>query len=164
MRRVAFILLLSLASGCHPTIRRDPIEPASIGGWLWTATFRLDSSKSFRGRPSEPHVLASVVFTDSTARRKPRHEWWAFYRVDFGPFFGSRFQGSDSNAVTAWWVQGRRQEFALWLRPTHQIGAILLVGRLEGDSLVGTWHESWCCGGRAGGHFVMHRRGRFPYP
>jgi len=164
MRTVGVALSLSVIIGCSPSFRRDVIEPARVAGWLWHVTFMLDSTRSFRGRPIQGQIDAAVVLTDSTLRRKPNHERWAFYRADFGPLFGTHFTISDTTARAWWWVSHGRREFALTLPSTHQIGWIEVVGGLEGDSLLGRWREGWCCGGQAQGTFIMRRVRRFPYP
>ncbi len=148
----------------------DPIQPAALIGPDWKVTFQLDSANRFISPPTWREVSGLIVLKDSAASNEAiveaRRGRVGRYRIDFTPFFGARFARDVSTSIAGatstddfltrahWWIYGR--ELVVVLTPQMSHGPVTFVGRLYGDSVVGTWNQrAYCCG--AYGRFVMRR-------
>ena len=118
----------------------------------------LEKSSVFGPQPLAREVAGAVVFSCSIATTKPRQERWVFYRIDLRAFSGAVTSSSDSTKAAQWWVQDGQRELVLWISSQDQATRLMLVGRMESDSLVGWWHHTRGPKGPwARGAFVMHR-------
>jgi hypothetical protein len=144
------LTLLLLAAGAAAACTDVPYRGPLLG--TWTVSMTLEAGLPGHRVPPGTTVTGLVIVPDSapiTPRSFPDDAAPADVRVDLRPF-GLRIEPRKQPLVRDQGGGGVRLQ--LGSAPDE----LVLVGRLEGDSVAGMWYDEFRSGGAAG-RFVMHR-------
>ena len=150
---------LALLAGCGAGVRPGSADrPERLDG-RWAMVLRLEEPIQLLGDTAAGPVRGELSLIDNRAVRsapglagRPTH--YGVYAADFAPFGFAAGVGRVPTAV-ARLLGADSVEIAL--DPEGE-RAVVLAGRLAGDSVAGHWSYEWGRTTGAAGRFVMRRR------
>jgi hypothetical protein len=148
------LMVLAAATGIGVACAEPPYDGPMRGGW--TVAMTLESTLPGRAVPRGTTVAGTVTVPDP-APLLPRavpDAVPAGVRLDLRPF-GLRISPRRQPAVRD--QGGRVVRLDLGSTPNE----LVLIGRIDGDSVTGVWYDDFRAGG-AMGRFVMRRAHRSP--
>ncbi|NUR54913.1 MAG: hypothetical protein HOQ29_10725 [Acidobacteria bacterium] len=165
-----WIVLTGLAVACghgdasaRQRLLASPEALRLVGAWKvrfelnYAVSSRVDVGKV--GPITGTVVLAEDRFgrVGSTEIGDATHD--GVYDVDFSPFgFSSRSEGDVPAAIARLVPTTLGDSLYIVLSPGTTRLAVVMAGRLAGDSASGEWHASAFSSGGGAGSFTMHRR------
>lgn len=172
------LLIVGVLGACAPTelSSSKPPQPRSLEG-RWSVELSINSANALGPVPTKRVVRGEIAVS---AERSPTifaafpgdtTQRFGRYSIDLTPFFGGPIardvstttMGPVDTAFTTELLARRLAadsvEFDFIPRISH--GGLSLTGRLNGDSIVGSWIQR-AYGGGASGNFVMQRLSATP--